>query len=56
MTLETADALRWLVNVVCGVGKAGGEPEPGEFEAAVEAAKDALAEVEPKATRKRSGK
>jgi hypothetical protein len=39
---EALEALRWLVNVACGVGKAGGEPEPGEFEAAVEAGKSAL--------------
>jgi hypothetical protein len=28
------DALRWLVNVLNDVGKAGGRPEPQEFEAA----------------------
>lgn len=37
------DALRWLVNVVCGVGKSGDYPSISEDGAAVDAAKSALA-------------
>lgn len=39
------EALEWLVNVGCGVGRAGGAPEEGEFEAAIEAGKVALAKA-----------
>lgn len=35
-------ALRWLTNVACGVGKAGGAPEPGEYEAAIDSARALL--------------
>ena len=37
------DALRWLVNVVCGVGESGDYPSISEDGAAVDAAKSALA-------------
>lgn len=40
------DALRWLVNIGSGVGKAGGPPEAGEFEEALTAAKNVLAKAE----------
>lgn len=36
------EALRWLVHLHSGVGKAGGTPEDGEFESAIEAGKAAL--------------
>lgn len=36
-------ALEWLVNLGHGVGKAGGPPEPGEFEDAMQLAEAALA-------------
>lgn len=43
---ETIDALldhlEWLVNLVNGVGKAGGRPEAGEMAQAVEESKLAL--------------
>ena len=35
-------ALRWLVNLHHGVGKAGGRPEPDEWEDALAAAVDAM--------------
>jgi len=38
-------ALEWLVNLGYGVGKAGGAPEDGEFEGAIEAGKAALAKA-----------
>ena len=38
------EALLWLRNLASGVGKAGGEPEPGEFADAVDAADKALAQ------------
>ncbi len=37
------ESLRWLVNVVCGVGKSGDYPSISEDGAAVDAAKSALA-------------
>ena len=37
--------LEWLVNLGYGVGKAGGAPEDGEFEDAIEAGKAALAKA-----------
>lgn len=37
------NALNWLTHVACGVGKGGGKPEPGEWEAAIDAGKDAVA-------------
>lgn len=39
-------ALRWLVHLGCDVGRAGGRPEPGEFETAIDEAK-ALLEGDP---------
>ena len=36
------EALNWLLHLANNCGKAGGEPEPGELEAACEAAKAAL--------------
>jgi hypothetical protein len=41
------EALEWLVNLGCGVGRAGGPPEHGEIETAIEYGKDALAPVSP---------
>ena len=40
------DALTWMVNLAHGVGKGGGPPEPGEFEAATETGKAALARTD----------
>ena len=42
---ELLDACTWLANVECGVGRAGGAPEPGEREAAIEAARAAIAKA-----------
>lgn len=42
---EAVDALRWLVNIACGVGKRGGPPEPYEFEEAVALGKRVLARL-----------
>lgn len=42
MTPNVRDALAWLVNLGCGVGKNGEQPEHGEFETAIEYGKDAL--------------
>lgn len=42
MTPDIRGALEWLVNIGHGVGKAGGPPEPGEIETALEYGKDAL--------------
>lgn len=42
---EMIEALEWLTHVCWGVGKAGGKPEPGEYEESVEAAKAALAKA-----------
>ena len=39
---ETTAALEWVTNLLNGVGKAGGEPGPGEFEDATNAAQAAL--------------
>jgi hypothetical protein len=39
---QTREALRWLTNVACGVGKAGGAPERDEWPDAIDAAKAAL--------------
>ena len=36
------EALRWLVNVGCGVGRAGGKPEDGELGVAIRAGQAAL--------------
>lgn len=36
------EALRWMVNLAHGVGRAGGPPESGEWEAATESGADAL--------------
>ena len=36
------EALNWLTHIFYNIGKSGGLPEPGEFEAAVDAAKKAL--------------
>ena len=41
---ELEAALRWMVNLAHDVGKSGGRPEPGEFEAATEAGMVALKE------------
>jgi len=38
-------ACEWLVNLACGVGKAGGDPAPTEFADAVDAGKAAIAKV-----------
>ncbi len=37
-----SDALRWIVNVCCDVGKSGGKPEDGEHDAALQAGMNAL--------------
>jgi hypothetical protein len=36
------EALEWLTNIACGIGKAGSTPESGEFEEAVRNAQQAL--------------
>lgn len=38
-------ALTWFVNLANDVGKAGGRPEPGEWEACTEAGRRALASL-----------
>lgn len=43
---ELLAALKWLTNVACGVGKAGGTPESGEFEDAVKQAQAVIARAE----------
>ena len=39
---ELTKAARWVLHVVNGVGRAGVEPEPGEYEAALDALRAAL--------------
>lgn len=39
---ELRDALEWMINLACGVGRAGGPPEDGEWQAAIDAGKLAL--------------
>ena len=46
-TTPQTEALRWLVNLACGVGKAGGKPEEWEIEEAVVAGKAALRAAAP---------
>ncbi len=41
---EMREALEWLVHLGHGVGKAGGAPEAGEFEAAIKQGEAALEE------------
>lgn len=36
------EAGRWVLHVANGIGKNGGEPRPGEYEAAIDALKEAL--------------
>lgn len=38
-------ALIWLTNLGCGIGRGGDSPEPGEFEAAINEARAAIAEA-----------
>ena len=38
-------ALEWLVHLGCGIGKAGRDPETGEWEDAIKAGKTALAKA-----------
>lgn len=42
------EALEWLLHLICGVGRAGGAPEPGEIEDAVLAATTAARKAEGK--------
>jgi hypothetical protein len=39
---KMAEAADWALNVICGVGKGGGEPEPDEQSDAYDALRDAL--------------
>jgi len=43
---DLLEACRWLVNVAHDEGRAGGRPEPGEWEAAVEAGMAAIVKAE----------
>ena len=46
-TQQQYEALNWLVHLCHNVGRAGGDPEPGEWEAAEEAGRMALSQPKP---------
>lgn len=41
-------ALYWILHLESGIGKRGGEPEPGEYEDALDAGKDAIVKAKGK--------